>query len=174
MNTPKSTDKPRSPGRPPTWLTKIDAPASALRLYAMLAELQNSDAFRTCHPYSGAHTAKGVPLFKFEGRVHAMPYIIASHMGLEYGNKTCSTPGCVNPFHYAPPSERLPQDQTQFTPPQAAGSDWDDLILYYIEEVGVRPINFSALRAAIPVEDMDDHNLRTALQTYQTKYGHQT
>lgn len=154
-------------GRPPTWHSKIEAPAAALKLYELLAGLQNTDAFRTCHIYSGAMDKhNGIPMFKFEGRVHAMPYVISSFMGLEYGKKTCATPGCVNPFHYAPPSERITPDLNHFQAPQQVGNDWNDLIDYYVEEVGIA-LDYTKLREAIPAEDIDDANLRTAIANYK-------
>jgi hypothetical protein len=154
-------------GRPPTWHSKIQAPLAAIALYEMIADLQNTDAFRTCHVYSGAVDKKtGLPMFKFEGRVHAMPYVISSYMGIEYGKRICNTDGCVNPFHYAPPSERVEPSVNHFQAPQAAGSDWNDLVDYYVEEVGV-PLDYSKLRAAIPAEDIDDANLRTAVLNYK-------
>ena len=158
---------PKKRGRPATWHTKIEAPKAALALYELIANLQNTDAFRTCHVYSGAKDRlSGVPMFKFEGRVHAMPYIISSYMGIEYGKRTCSTPGCVNPFHYAPPSERLLPEQNVFQAPPAVGNDWNDLIDYYVEERGIK-LDYTALRAEIPPEDIDDANLRTAIANYK-------
>lgn len=161
------TTKTKRTGRPPTWMTKIDAPPAAISLYEMIASLQHSDVFKTCHVYSGAHDRhSGVPMFKFEGRVHSMPFVISSFMGIEYGKRTCQTTGCVNPFHYAPPSERITPDQNHFVPPILPEDGFKDLLDYYVEEVGIA-LEFTPLREAIPPEDISDANLRTAIQQYQ-------
>ncbi len=97
-----------------------------------------------------------------------MPFIISSFMGIEYGKRNCETPGCVNPFHYAPPSERITPDQNQFLAPPPQDSDSDlDLLDYYVEDMGVQ-CDFTSLRPRIPVEDISDVNLRAAILKYRS------
>lgn len=154
-------------GRPQVWQTKIIAPPEALALYEMIASLQHSTAFKGCHVYSGARDRhSGIPMFKFEGRVHSMPFIVTSFMGLEYGKRNCQTPGCMNPFHYTPPSERVTPDQNHFLAPVMSPDDNLDLLDYHVEECGI-PCDFTSLRAAIPPEDISDANLRTAIEQYR-------
>lgn len=154
-------------GRPLTWMTKIDAPPEAQAFYEMLAAMQHSRAFKTCHIYKGSVDKKtGIPMLRFEGRVHSMPYVISSFMGIEYGRRNCQTPGCVNPFHYAPPDRPVQQvKMDEAIAPPATGDDWNDLIDYYVEEQGVK-LNYLALRAAIPEEDINEFALRTAIENY--------
>lgn len=162
-------DAPKRRGRPPVWQTRIKAPPLALELYRLMARLQNSDAFRTCHVYEGSHDHAGIPMFKFGGKVTAMPYVISTFMGVEYGTKTCQTPGCTNPFHYAPPTDRINPALMEFVAPTPAVDEgWTDLIDYYVEDKGIA-LEFKPLREAIPLEDIGDDALRGAIEMYKER-----
>jgi hypothetical protein len=164
---PKPAPKVKPTGRKTSWPTKIDAPPEALALYEMISSLQHSTAFKTCHPYQGATSKNtGIPMFKFEGRVHAMPYIICSFMGIEYGTRNCKTYGCMNPFHYSPPPRISGAQMAHIDLPMPTlAPDYHDLLEYYVEEVGIQP-NYTALRAAIPTDDISDAALRAAVQAW--------
>lgn len=153
------------------WNTKITAPPEALALYALIASLQQSDAFNSCHIYHGA-LLDGVPMVKFKGEVTGLPHVVASYLGLHTSDSQCRTPGCCNPFHYLAQgdvSERLIQvEEISDRVLQPGVEDWLDLIEYAIEENRIRsdvPRTFDLLRPLIPVEDLSDAQLEMALKS---------
>lgn len=149
--------------RPKTWFKKVTAPPEAMAFYEMIAMLQDSGAFRECHPCEGAVDHAGVPVIKWQGRVHALPYVISSVMGIEYGKRKCSTRNCINPFHYAVP-DRVGGEPLIPTIPQ--GDQWNSLVDFYVEDKGLE-LSYPVLRAAIPREDIDDENLQAAIRNYK-------
>lgn len=153
-------------GAKPSWPRRIDAPADALRFYELVASMSASDSYRECHVFNGAADEKGVPLFKFGGRVHAMPKIFCTVLGLEYGRTNCGTRGCINPFHYAVGQQ--PPMLASDRPEVSVLEGTKDLLDYYIEEKGVEPL-FHALRVEIPMEDLSNEDLHAGLSYYLSK-----
>lgn len=163
-------------GRPITWPSKVSAPPEALALYRMIAKLQNSEAFKTCHIYNGAKIA-GMPVIRFEGKVTSLPFVVASFMGMPYAERLCESDSCINPFHYTPniaEMERLisgverKPDAWSSAPPPATNylDDWLELIEYETDRARLRreDWSFEAIRPLIHVDDMTDHDLHLVMR----------
>lgn len=159
--------KPR--GRPSTWASKIAAPPEALEFYRLLAKLQDSTAFSTCHVYSGAST-KALPVINWKQTTTGLPFVVASFLGIESDRKLCATSNCMNPFHYSPNKAKANRLITTeaVTPTQLAPSlleEWRDLVEFYIDTHQVVPElrNYETMRAIIPEDDLSNDQLRQAI-----------
>lgn len=157
-------------GRPPTWPSKISAPAAALTFYKSLLALQKSDAFATCHIYEGALN-NGVPVISWDSRTTGLPHVVGSFLGLNTGRKVCSTEGCMNPFHYLVEKvEKLVAPELPNEHLAANGlEEFLDLIMYHIDTTGLRREDqtFEKLRQLIPAEDMQDHDIQLVLRSVE-------
>lgn len=152
-------------GRQIMWHTKVTAPPAALALYAAIAAAQKSQAFVDCHVYHGAKGPDGEPLIRFEGKVTGLAGVVASYMGIDIQRQQCSTPGCMNPFHYI--NSGLAQNPATKTPILGAALlDWVDLVNYAMEENVLRSsqLDFATLRPLIHADDLSDMHLEAAIK----------
>lgn len=151
------------------WPEKIEAPEEALELYRLISKLQDSEAFRHCHVFSGANI-KGLPHVRWEGRVTNLPKVILSFLALPYKRKMCVTPGCVNPFHYVDLDLASNEIVTAGVVPQEENFKAPDIdqyvetVRYYIEENDLESPSYEQLRKLIPVEDVPDELLQQSLK----------
>lgn len=165
---------PKAKGRPQVWQTKISAPPLALEFYALIAKLQKSEAFATCHIYDGARV-DGVPIVKWQGTATKLPYVVASYMGLSSDLQQCGTPGCCNPFHYLPPqhdSALLVQGKEAVSDRVSSDvAEWADLVEYELDKRAKRiaTTSFEDLRGWIDPLDLNDSQLTSAINHLKEK-----
>jgi hypothetical protein len=168
----KEYRKPR--GRPVTWYKDITAPPEALQLYKLIAQLQKSDAFQTCHIFRGASLG-GEPVIKFDQKVTKLANVVASYIGLPSAKRQCDTPDCCNPFHYVPPGEDIlvSADEAQNEVLVIGLEDWVDLVEYTMDKHEVKPdhATFEEIRPLIMAEDLLDDQLVAALEHIGEKDG---
>lgn len=158
-------------GRPQIWPTQIQAPQSALDLYAAIANLHNSDAFDVCHIWSGSLNGSQ-PIVKWQKKNKGVVQVLAGYMGLPTSKNTCGNKSCVNPFHYLPyaaPDAQFnvpsaPTD-TFITTITASIEDYIELVEDVINKYTIRKdeITFDHLRRLIPQDDITDAYLQEAI-----------
>lgn len=158
----------------PKWPEKIKAPKDAMKLYRLMAKLQESKDFQKCHIFEGA-SVNGVPFVSWENKATALPRVVCSFMGLPYKKKTCNTPHCMNPFHFVDQNmvaeNRLPVEQVH-QPAQVVTPSLEDFIetvRYYIEENDLTNPTFEQLRPIIHADDISDEILQKAIYEISSK-----
>lgn len=157
-------------GRPQIWPTQIAAPREALELYALIASLQDSDAFESCHIWSGAKN--GVkPVIKWRSKNKGVVGVLAGYIGTPMSKRLCGTENCVNPFHFlpyaAPEGQLLPTPMQPIREPshEINLDDYIELVQDVIDRQALRKteINFKTVRGLMSPEDITDTYLRDAL-----------
>ncbi len=158
-------------GRPQIWPTQINAPSEALALYAAIAALQDSDAFDTCHLWSGSMNGTR-PVIKWQKKNKGVVQVLAGYMGLPVERNLCGVKNCVNPFHYTPyaaPEAQIMGNLTKpvSTPsPQAGLEDYIELVQDIIDKNVLKKedISFETVRPLVDPGDISDAYLRDSLK----------
>lgn len=156
--------------RPPTWPERITAPGPAMKVYRAIARSQEKRSFTLCHVYDGASRGE-LPVIYWEGKITGLARVVGAFMGLEISNKTCKTPGCMNPFHYLKPGNlgdtRVPVERVKDKAPPIhipiAMGEYIELVQWHIDEKEILNPTFDQLRELIPIEDMSNEILQKAI-----------